>query len=491
MRAESITVPGEVLIREATQDDFDVGIAPSSNLMRKLLERGDVSPRGLQVTSPTSIDRRDFANLGTKQRSLALRDFVYHAPTGRYVYLPSGEWWTKSGVDSRLQWSDPHRPPSSELRECAAVDQMTWSPGDKQIIDGRLIDDGGWKPAPNARCLNMYRPPTPTAGDALKAGPWIDHVRALYAGDADHIMNWLAHRIQHPGQKINHALVLGGAQGIGKDSLLEPIVQGVGPWNVSDITPAQFVGRFNTWAKAVVVRINEARDRRECSPAEFYENAKIYMAAPPEMLRVDEKGVVEYKVPNVCAIVITTNNKLAGVYLPPDDRRHFVAWSDVPAGDPATAARTAELWRWYSKREGIGNVIAHLKERNLSGFDPKAPPPRTDAWRSIVAAGVPVEDSELADLLDEIGWPNVLTLSTLIDKARERQLAALADSLADRSKSRLSAVRLHNAGYDALANPNTKGGEWSVSNRRVMVYMRPGISKADGYKAVAALQQGR
>ena len=32
-----------------------------------------------------------------------------------------------------------------------------------------------------------------------------------------------AHRVQRPWEKINHALVLGGLQGIGKDTILEPV----------------------------------------------------------------------------------------------------------------------------------------------------------------------------------------------------------------------------------------------------------------------------
>ncbi len=63
--------------------------------------------------------------------------------------------------------------------------------------------------------------------------------------DADHIIMWLAHRVQRPQEKINHALVLGGAQGIGKDTLLEPVKRAVGPWNFAEVSPQQMLGRFN------------------------------------------------------------------------------------------------------------------------------------------------------------------------------------------------------------------------------------------------------
>jgi hypothetical protein len=57
----------------------------------------------------------------------------------------------------------------------------------------------------------LYRPPEPSSGDPNAAGPWRDHLRRIYPNDHLHIERWLAQRVQAPGEKINHALVLGGA----------------------------------------------------------------------------------------------------------------------------------------------------------------------------------------------------------------------------------------------------------------------------------------
>ena len=78
-----------------------------------------------------------------------------------------------------------------------------------------------------APCFNLYRPPIDRAGDPSEGAAAGSIMSAtLYPDDADHIVQWLAHRVQHPGEKINHALVLGGAPGIGKDTLLEPVKHG-------------------------------------------------------------------------------------------------------------------------------------------------------------------------------------------------------------------------------------------------------------------------
>ena len=133
--------------------------------------------------------------------------------------------------------------------------------------------------------------------------------------------------MQRPFDKINHALVLGGEQGIGKDTLLEPVKHAVGPWNFQEVSPLQLLGRFNGFVKSVILRVSEARDLGEMNRFSFYDHTKVYAAAPPDTLRVDEKYLREYYVFNCLGLIITTNHKTDGVYLPPGDRRHYVAWS--------------------------------------------------------------------------------------------------------------------------------------------------------------------
>ena len=48
-------------------------------------------------------------------------------------------------------------------------------------------------------------------------------------------------------------------------------------------------------------------------------------------------------------------------------------------------------------------MVAYLAEYDLSKFDPKAPPRKTDAFWQIVGVGAAPEESELADVLDALG----------------------------------------------------------------------------------------
>ena len=199
-------------------------------------------------------------------------------------------------------------------------------PGLPMLIRDRLISDGGWIERSGVTCFNLYRAPTIEPGNAGKADPWLDHVRRVFGDNAEHIMNWLAHRVQRPQEKINHALVLGGNQGIGKDTLLEPVKHAVGPWNFAEVSPQHMLGRFNGFLKSVILRVNEARDLGDFNRFQFYDHMKAYTAAPPDVLRVDEKNLREHSVLNVWRHH-HHQPQGDGIYLPADDRRHFVAWS--------------------------------------------------------------------------------------------------------------------------------------------------------------------
>ncbi len=97
----------------------------------------------------------------------------------------------------------------------------------------------------------------------------------------------------------------------------------------SEVSPQHLLGRFNGYLKSVILRVSEARDLGDVDRFAFYDHMKAYTAAPPDVLRVDEKHLREYSVPNVCGVIITSNHKSDGIYLPADDRRHFVAWSPL------------------------------------------------------------------------------------------------------------------------------------------------------------------
>jgi hypothetical protein len=432
---------------------------------------------------PTQLGPKRVASGG----DVSLHDFYAYMPMHNYIYIPTRDPWPGSSVNSRIppvplrdatgqhilddhgrpvtqkatEWLDEHRP----------VEQMTWAPGRPMLIRDQLTSEGGWIKHSGAACLNTYRPPLIILGDASQAERWINHVHRVYPDDAEHIILFLAHRVQHPEEKINHALVLGGKEGIGKDSLLEPAKRAVGPWNCREISPRDLFEPYNDFSKSVILRVNEARDLGEANRFQFYDHMKIYIAAPPEVLRVNEKHLRQYHAVNVCGVIITTNHKADGIYLSADDRRHYVAWS-ILAKEDFEQGYWDELWTYYDSG-GDGHVAAYLTQLDLTGFNPKAPPFKTPAFWDIVNSSRSPEDAEMADVLDQLGNPDAVTLSDIISQAPPFEFR---DWLQDRKNRTKIPHRLEACGYVPVRNKDAKDGLWKIKEKRQVIYVKATLS---------------
>jgi hypothetical protein len=420
---------------------------------------------------------------------VTVNNFRGYMPAHSYIFEPSREMWPASSVNSRIEpipASDANGnpvvdekgrqkviPASTWIDQNRSVEQMTWAPGLPMLIEGRLISDGGWIERKGVTCFNLYRPPTIEPGNALKAERWLDHIHKVFGDDDIHIAKWLAHRVQYPQDKINHALVLGGAQGIGKDTLLQPLKSAVGPWNFHEVSPKQITGRFNGFLKSVILRVSEARDLGDSNRFDFYDSMKSYTAAPPDVLRVDEKHLREYNVLNCCGIIITTNYKADGIYLPADDRRHYVAWSNLEKKD-FTENYWNEFWGWYDKG-GIRHVVAYLIELDISAFDAKAPPPKTPAFWDIVDASRAPEDAELADIIDAMGKPDVTTIKHITTMAD----GEFGEWIRDRKNRRAIPHRLETCGYVPVRNDTAEDGLWVINSKRQAVYANSNLPIRD------------
>jgi hypothetical protein len=434
-------------------------------------------------------------------RGAVLQDFYAYLPTHQYLYVPTREMWVATSINNCLppvpvrdkngkpKLNKNGKPitiePSTWLDQNRSVQQVTWIPGRPMLLADQLVSEGGFITKTGATCFNFYRPPSLKLGDARKATPWLALVRKVFPDEAKHIINWLAHRVQRPQEKINHALVLGGAQGIGKDSILEPVKRAVGPWNFHEVSPGHLLGRFNGFAKSTILRVSEGRDLGDVNRFAFYDHCKVYCAAPPDVLRCDEKFLREYPVFNCLGFLFTTNHKTDGLFLPPDDRRHFVAWSPRVITD-TTPEEWRKLWSWYGNG-GNSHVAAYLTELDLTGFDPAAPPAKTAAFWDVVNASQAPEDGELADVIDALDNPDALTLHDLAMKAN----GAAAEWLSDRRNRRSIPHRLERCGYVSVRDVGSKEGLWIIGKVRQRIYAKSSLTPTERLQAARELTKGK
>jgi hypothetical protein len=454
-------------------------------LMRQsalIRDKWDSHSSYLSRTILTAVSRQD--EVLTKEKSpstpaVELHDFYAYLPAHNYIYGPTGDSWPDKSVNGALKGLKPDgMSPSAWLDKHRAVHQTTWHPEYGEIIADVVIGHSGMTPHAGNRVFNRYRPPILMQSDADPAR-WIEHVRRIYHADADHIIAWCAHRVQRPGEKLNHALVLGGSQGIGKDTLLAPVRYAVGSNNWADINPAQLSAQFNPFVEAVVLCINEARNLGEFNRYEFYEHSKAYIAAPPDTHQCNQKHAKAYPVFNLMGVIITTNHKTAGIYLPADDRRHYVAWSDARKEEFESDYFTG-IWNWLDEG-GCDAVANYLQKVDLSSFDAKAPPTKTAAWRAIVESNVDPDGVAIADALaDENGIRMPIgTVDEIIAAIESSKNFELASTLRERKNRRKIPHLLEMAGYEQCRNPATSDGRWWISGKNETFYGDRNLTPAE------------
>ena len=207
--------------------------------------------------------------------------------------------------------------------------------------------------------------------------------------------------MQRPGEKINHALVLGGEQGIGKDAVLEPLKLAVGAWNFHEISPQEALGSFNEFVQSVVLRISEGKDLGDIDRFAFYEATKTLIAAPPDTLRVNPKFVKPYYVLNIVG---------GDHHHQPQGRRHLSAARRPPPlrrldDRRAERLRRGHWTRYWARlergRRGGGRRLS--QGARPQPLQPQSPAPHTQAFYEMVNAMRSEKESEMDDIIENLG----------------------------------------------------------------------------------------
>jgi hypothetical protein len=270
-----------------------------------------------------------------------------------------------------------------------ALNGITYAAG-----EGVLVSRGGRVFGNRWRDL---RPPV-VSGDVT---PWISHCVRLVPDQAEreHILNVMAFKLQYPKAKINHAILHGGHQGSGKDTMWAPFfwgIRGDSKENVKLMSAQQLNSQFQYQLETEVLVLNElrepdARERRALANA-----LKPIIAAPPDLISINRKGLKPYEMLNRIFVMAFSNDQVS-ITLDSDDRRWFCVWSTAPKMSEAESAR---LWAWYNAG-GLAACAAWLYARDVSAFNPSAAPMLTDYKRSMIEQGMSSAESFLYDQLTE------------------------------------------------------------------------------------------
>ena len=246
---------------------------------------------------------------------------------------------------------------------------------------------------------NRWRDARPPVAAGVDPTPWLDHVERMIPDDIEreHVLNVMAFKIQHPNKKINHAVLHGGHPGSGKDTMWAPFFWAIGGDSLANVKKLDNKDLSTPWGyhlECEVLIINELR-QPEASDRRALENSlKPVIAAPPEFLSIQRKGLAPYEAVNRLQVVAFSNERMA-ITIPSNDRRWFVLWSNAFCMDSEAAAR---MWAWY-KSGGFAAVAAWLLERDVSAFNAGAAPPMTEAKAIMVETGMSGAESFLVEMM--------------------------------------------------------------------------------------------
>jgi hypothetical protein len=307
-------------------------------------------------------------------------------------------------------WFDTFR----EDKGAYALHAMTYASGDDWMVTKNGLVYG-----------NVWRDARPKIkGPVGDPQPWIDHCRRLVPDEQEleHIWDVMATRAQQPKTKINHAVLHGGNGGIGKDTMWYPLLWAVGGENMDNvkvIDSNKINSDFGYHYQTEIMVLNELKEPEAKERRALANKLKPVIAAPPEMLTVNRKGLHPFEMPNRIFVLAFTNESMP-ITLDSDDRRWFCVWSDAPKMTPV---ETDRIWSWY-RSGGLEAVAAWLRARDVSKFNPKAIPFSTEYKQRLVHTGMSnaeayvyhlIEKGEAPFNVDVVGGP----WHTILDKLNE------------------------------------------------------------------------
>ena len=245
---------------------------------------------------------------------------------------------------------------------------------------------------------NRWRDARPTAGSG-SVEPWLAHCRVLVpeARELEHILDVMAFKVQHPEIKVNHAILHAGDQGSGKDTMYAPFIWAVcGPHlkNRGLLDNDTMSSQFGYALESEILILNELKEPDAKERRALANRLKPIIAAPPEMLTVNRKGLHPYQMANRVFVLAFSNDNVP-ISLDSQDRRWFCVWSHAPRMSSDAAAK---MWKWYTSG-GFAAIAGWLAARDVSAFNPGAAPMLTEFKINLVEHGMSSAESFLVEMM--------------------------------------------------------------------------------------------
>jgi hypothetical protein len=267
---------------------------------------------------------------------------------------------------------------------------VTYAAGESDLVarDGDLYGNR-WRDA---------RPPISKSTN-IDISPWMDHCKSMVPDETElnHLFDIMAFKVQNPKIKINHAVLHAGDQGVGKDTMWAPFIWAVCGQhnkNYGELNNDTMSSQFDYALESEILVLNELKEPDAKERRALANKLKPIIAAPPEMLSINRKGLHPYQMANRL-FVLAFSNEHVPISLDSQDRRWFCIWSHGSRMQPEKAK---QMWAWY-KGGAFKAISAWFYERDISAFNPGATPAMTEFKANLVEHGMSMAESYLVEML--------------------------------------------------------------------------------------------
>lgn len=222
------------------------------------------------------------------------------------------------------------------------------------------------------------------------------------------VLKWMAYIVQHPGAKMQTALLIHGPEGTGKNTVFGAYRQAFGRYGCT-FTQVELESQFNGWSSGKLFGIgNEVVTRAEL----YHQQGRLRNMITETEWTVNEKNLPTRLEQNHCNFVFFSN-RIDIAKLDPDDRRYCVIWTPGPADGALYLEAKDEL-------EDGGAEALHwhlLHEVDTADFDAHTKPPMTRAKRELIGLSMDVTERFWREWADAEG-----ELHSLFMPARNAQI---------------------------------------------------------------------
>ncbi|AEG49667.1 Bifunctional DNA primase/polymerase [Sphingobium chlorophenolicum L-1] len=362
-------------------------------------------------------------------------DYVYVAGTDEFVHLPSGEPLRKQPFNTVFSGDRPQGIGKTTMASFLTDNQIIRMAQNFRYDPGKPagIYDHNGRPY-----VNSYRPSDvePLSGDP---SPFEDFLAYLVPDQAEreHLVKYIAWTVRYPARKLQHAILMKGAQGTGKTTLSHIWAKLVGEWNFRPTTSEEMNSGWHYFLEGKILVVLEEMNLG--AGLTVYNKLKDLITGPT--VSVNKKGKDIREVPNFTNLVCFSNLPNP-ILIENDDRRFFVI--DSPAVR-REAAYYREFNTWW--KENIGVVMSFFQSVDLDDFDPMAPPPVTEAKERLKAASRAPLEQELAHMMEDGEGPfardvgTLLEVKTALDRSTRYTDLAIRQALSSLGSQKLRQIR--------------------------------------------------